>query len=380
MKPSVSIIIPAYNQAHYLGQAIQSVLDQTLQDLEIVIVNDGSSDNTAEVAEEYRALDDRVRVVHQQNKGLSGARNTGIAMASAPWLLFLDSDDYLFPDALNLLLSAADKTPDCGGVVGGNEKHHPDGTPHGMNQPLPDSIRLPQWLFGNSCHVGSVLVKTSGIDRVGMFDESLNACEDWDLWLRLSLEGCQFALAPQMVSAYRIHRAQMTRDALRMRTASLAVLDNVSRRLHLPSEIEKALPEAYAWAHLRAAAREYREELLQDAVDDVSSAISLHPVLLQNDMNSLVEFFRGWAYDPATQNPFQYLDTVYSNLPASLQELSTVRSQELALSLIQSAFECHSEGEFGVASRLAIRAIRLKPSYLSNRGVLSILRYGRFGL
>jgi glycosyltransferase involved in cell wall biosynthesis len=113
---TVSVIIPAYNQAHYLSAAVHSVLTQTHDQLEVIVVDDGSTDRTRDVVE--RISDPRVRYVHQQNAGLSAARNTGIRHARGDFLSYLDSDDLFLPDKLRVLLGAFDQNPALGFAAG----------------------------------------------------------------------------------------------------------------------------------------------------------------------------------------------------------------------------------------------------------------------
>ena len=369
MTASVSIVIPAYNQARYLGKAIESVLTQSFGDIEVIVVNDGSTDETAEVAASY--TDPRLRVIHQDNQGLSGARNSGIRQTTAPWVAFLDSDDWLLSDGMGSLMSATGKSQ-CGTVFGAWERFSSDGVGYGRQVPDPDNAKLPQLLYGNKFLSIANVVQRSWLEQVGLFDEDLAACEDWDLWLRLALAGCRFRCVSDPIAAYRVHDAQMTRQAIRMRETSLAVLRKLSSREPLPREVTQALPEAFAWAYLRAAAREYREGLIQNAAEDVQTAIELHPAL-RDDHAALVGFFNGWASDPSTVNAIEYLNTVYSNLPSSLTALKRNKSRELGKVVMQEAFQCHQHGNTRAAGALALQAIRLNRSYLSNRGVLSIL-------
>lgn len=106
MYEKISVIIPVYKVEAYLCRCMDSVLDQTYRELEIILVDDGSPDRCPEICEEYARLDPRVRVIHQENAGLSGARNTGIDAATGKWLAFVDSDDYLAPDFLESLYRA----------------------------------------------------------------------------------------------------------------------------------------------------------------------------------------------------------------------------------------------------------------------------------
>jgi glycosyltransferase involved in cell wall biosynthesis len=112
----VSVIIPAYNQAPYLSKSIQSVLDQTCQDFEIVVVDDGSTDDTAAVVQSFH--DDRIHYIYQENRGLSAARNTGIDNSTAEYITYLDSDDLFLPMKIELLGGVLDQDPDIGFLAG----------------------------------------------------------------------------------------------------------------------------------------------------------------------------------------------------------------------------------------------------------------------
>jgi glycosyltransferase involved in cell wall biosynthesis len=124
----VSVIIPAYNQGHYLGEAIQSVLSQTYQDFEVLVIDDGSTDNTAEIARSFS--DPRIQYIYQDNRGLSGARNTGIRHARGEYLTYLDSDDQFLPEKLELLTPNLKPTLELGLVAGQAipiDEHRPAG-------------------------------------------------------------------------------------------------------------------------------------------------------------------------------------------------------------------------------------------------------------
>ena len=122
--PKISIIIPVYNVEPYLRRCIDSVLEQTMQDYEIVVVNDGSTDNSGSICDQYADQCDQIRVIHKQNGGLSDARNTGIKAATGDYILFLDSDDYLDTDALEKLWAGVNKNVDI--IIGGYKKIYQD--------------------------------------------------------------------------------------------------------------------------------------------------------------------------------------------------------------------------------------------------------------
>lgn len=109
MNKTVSIIVPVFNVEGYLEQSIQSVLNQTFKDIEIILVDDGSTDNSSKICDNYSKLDKRIRVIHQKNKGLSGARNTGLRFASGKYIFFLDSDDWIEEKTIEKLYQIAEK-------------------------------------------------------------------------------------------------------------------------------------------------------------------------------------------------------------------------------------------------------------------------------
>ena len=251
----VSVIVPAYNQGRYLGDAIRSALAQTYRDLEVLVVDDGSTDDTRAVTRSF--ADPRVRYIHQANRGLSAARNTGIREASGEFLTFLDSDDQFLPEKLDLLLAAFDRNPALGFAAGEAVLIDEHGELMGevFDRPLPaDPSEL---LLANPLHVGSVLLRRSWQDRVGPFDESLRSYEDWDMWLRLARAGCPMAWVARPVSRYRFHGAQMTRIGSQMTAATFAVLDKTFRAPDVPASWLARRDEAYSRGFLRAAAQAY---------------------------------------------------------------------------------------------------------------------------
>jgi glycosyltransferase involved in cell wall biosynthesis len=183
-KPLVSVIIPTYNRGWIIKEAIDSVLDQDFRDYELIVVDDGSNDNTREILDAYRK---EITVLQQSNKGVSAARNSGIAAASGQLIAFLDSDDLWLPGKLSSQVKFFEENADAvinqtqeiwirnGQRVNPKRRHH----------------KFSGMIFERSlalCLVSpsAVMIKKSLFDSVGVFDEDLPACEDYDLWLRTS--------------------------------------------------------------------------------------------------------------------------------------------------------------------------------------------------
>lgn len=215
--PTVSVVMPAYNARAFIVEALNSVLSQGIDSLEILVVDDGSSDGTAEAAEAFGAP---VKVLRQANAGPAAARNLGLAHARADVIAFLDADDVWLPGKLSAQLTCLAHRPDLGVVYGAFLRWtaQPDGSfllPSGVpshSKKLvvgPDSWIGDQLLFDNVVHIITAVVRRRVFDAVGCFDEALRTGEDYDFWLRVSSQ-FQAAKINDPVALYRIHAASTT--------------------------------------------------------------------------------------------------------------------------------------------------------------------------
>ena len=183
-KPIVSVIIPTYNRGWILKEAIDSVLAQDFKDYELIVVDDGSSDNTSEVLDTYGQ---NIIVLGQANKGVSAARNRGIAEAGGQLVAFLDSDDLWLPRKLSRQVDFFNLNPDA--VINQTEEIwiRNDVRVNPKNRHRKPSGMIFERSLG-LCLVSpsAVMIRKTLLDVVGLFDENLPACEDYDLWLRIS--------------------------------------------------------------------------------------------------------------------------------------------------------------------------------------------------
>ena len=256
--PRVSVVIPLYNQRAWIGEAIASVLAQTVPSaaVEIVVVDDGSSDGGGAIA---AAQSERVRVVHQENRGLAAARNAGIRAARAAVLMFLDADDRIAPAKLELQLALLDARPDIGVVYSGVQCIDERGTPLPQRgwQRLDGDV-LPALALANLTAPHSPLARREPIDALGGFDEALGPAADWDMWLRLARAGVRWACVDRALADYRVRPDAMHQEPQGMADDTLRVLDKLFAGPDLPPTIAALRPAAYASARLRAAADFYR--------------------------------------------------------------------------------------------------------------------------
>ena len=366
----VSIIIPAYNQGHYLGKAIQSGLDQTYPHHEVIVVDDGSQDNTAQVARGYS--DPRVRYAYQENHGLSGARNTGMRLAKGEYLTFLDSDDGFLPDKLALLVAELEAHPQTGFTAGQALliDEHGQRIGRSFDSRLPE--RPEELLLGNPFHVGSVMLRRSWQEKTGFFDEGLRSYEDWDYWLRLAVLKCPMRVIEKPVSLYRFHTAQMTRNGAQMTAASMAVLAKLFARPDLPPEWQALKSRAYSQAYLRATAHGFLASDYPLAHANLKKAIEFNPDLVENDAAALSRQFSAWIELPKTRDGLSFLENIYNHLPEDLAFLRRNRRRALSQAAVKWAFEAYQAGDYRNSRKAAWRAICYRPAWLGNRGVFSL--------
>lgn len=368
---TVSVIIPAYNQAQYLASAVESVLAQSYPAVEIIVVDDGSTDETRSVAERFAGP--QVRYIYQRNQGLSAARNTGIRHAQGELLSYLDSDDLFLPDKLALLTAELDRRPELGLVAGQAIPIDEEGRRFGKvydTPPPDDGARL---LLGNPLHVGSVLVRRRWQERAGLFDETLRSYEDWDMWLRLARAGCPLGWVAQPVSLYRFHRAQMTRDMDRMTTATFAVLQKVFADPDLPPAWRAQHDAAYSGAHMRAAAQGYANRDFERAKSHLREAVRLQPALLDGDGASLAARISAWTDSPKIADRAAHLAAIYANLPEEMAALGSRGAAEIAAAELEIAYAARDRADWPTARSAALAAVRRCPRLLANRGALALL-------
>jgi len=191
----ISIIIPTYNYARYIERAISSALCQTYENIEIIIIDDGSTDNTKMVVDRFN--DQRVRYYYQNNKGACAARNHGIRKAKGDYILFEDADDFIEPKHLEEYMKVAIKNPGCN-VYGSAEKVRLVGGDFivlSEKGKCPGNDLLEHWLGHWAIHPNCILWPRENIEKVGGWDETLHANQDGDIAIRALLEGIKFVYA-----------------------------------------------------------------------------------------------------------------------------------------------------------------------------------------
>ena len=214
--PTVSVIIPTYNRAHIVGRAIQSVLDQTYQDFELIIVDDGSTDNTKDIIKEFQEQDKRVKYIkHEKNRGGSAARNTGIKNSSGYFLSFLDSDDQWLPNKLESEVKILNNNKNCiicsTGHIFINEKNGKINDKMIRRSIIKKQLVSQKIVLRSEClTTNDFTVTKKATLKIGGFDKKLPARQDWDFWIRITSIGLGFQIPIITVNKYVMRNDQIS--------------------------------------------------------------------------------------------------------------------------------------------------------------------------
>ncbi|AFL85076.1 glycosyl transferase [Belliella baltica DSM 15883] len=238
----LSTICPCYNLAHYLEAAIKSVQAQTFQDWELIIIDDGSEDHTFEIAQNYAKTDARIKLIHQENKGLSAARNAGIRQATGEFLHFLDADDLIFPTAYQVIYQKSQK--ELNTVLWISSYSYFDQDDFHTHTFSEKHLHAIDFIQTNQAPPVAHFLKREMIQHIGGFDEQLKSCEDWDLWLRVAKSDAQIKTIPNLLARYRYVSGSMSRNAKIMYFSLSTVTQRAVRtddRIHSESNVNHDL-------------------------------------------------------------------------------------------------------------------------------------------
>ena len=250
MEIRVSVVLPVYNQAHYLPAALEGVFAQIYRDYELILVDDGSTDSTAEVLAEY-AERHRFEILTQENQGLARALNAGFARARGAYLTWTSSDNIMLPEMLEELAQALDGDPSVGLVYADRYLMDERGVDLGL-YPAPeyDPYLL---LHANLVHC-CFLYRRECMERVGGYDPEFVYSEDWEYWIRIS-QYYRMKRVPQALYRYRYHGTSMTSELIRGTSRNMKYVDfagHIRRRMPVRWYVGKL-----KWWWLRLAVRDH---------------------------------------------------------------------------------------------------------------------------
>jgi len=366
----VSVIIPAFNHARFIAQTLDCVLAQTYPAQEIIVVDDGSTDNTQGTLDTYR---NRIRVIYQRNQGPSAARNAGISVSRGEYLLFLDADDLVPPDKLKLQVAALATRPEMALVYSAWQYVDASGEqvlaemhPQKEGQLLTELL-LRAFFFP----IAAAVVRRDCVERVGMFDPTLRASEDTDLWMRMARAGFNFGYIDRPLFKYRLVSGSASRNVAGQMKSEFARLDKFFADPALPQELRALQGEAYSILWFESGARHYQIGDPQNGCAHIRQAIQLSPTR-SRDENWLLDWIAGFASEPTVQDPHRLIDFVFDHLPPEAATLRSLRQRAHGRYHVAAAFSAHQNHDPKKIRQHVLPALLGDPTIIRNRGFIRI--------
>jgi len=323
--PRVSVIIPVYNCDRYIQEAIESVLNQTYTGYEIIVVDDGSTDNTRSVLQPYF---DRIHYIYQQHQGVSIARNRGIQEARGEFVAFLDADDFfLLPSKLAEQVACFEAQPSLGIVHSGWRMVNQQGkkmVDREMWRNAP-TLDLKTWVSWVPVFLGATMFRRNWLESVGSFDPQLPHAEDVDIIFRLALMGCQSAWLEKIVVGYRQHDGNATRQVYEQGKFLDAVMNNFFARPDLPAQVHQLQQEVWYHSRIWLAWNFYRTGNFYEMAQYLHKSLRYRPYSLTETISYWIVMFKNLASEC-----YGYKLNIYSlsNLPEWQQLISSILFSE----------------------------------------------------
>jgi glycosyltransferase involved in cell wall biosynthesis len=384
--PRVSVIIPTYNSARFIAATLDSVLAQSFRDFEIIVVDDGSNDNTRDVLQPYL---NRINYICQQNSERSAARNNALSQAHGEYIAFLDSDDLWAPEKLARQVAVLDDHLQVSLVFSQARYVDVDGNPVSFagqtidgqpgNELVIADYSLPL-LSGNVVAGGgsTAITRHRLLDEVGNFDLDLVQSEDWDMWVRLARMGL-FAYIPEPLTSYRVYgwkkllTRQMDEESIQQH---LRIVDkNLVGWQGDPQEKLRLRNEALRFALVLATQAAYQLDNVQAGQDFLRRAVQVDPSLGTREKLLWLFVDRAKMIETDTasyEKALTFLKCALDGLPAELAKQRPTYHQATGWLYVSGAFEQYDKGNLAEVRRLVRLAMKATPEVLRNRGVLSI--------
>jgi glycosyltransferase involved in cell wall biosynthesis len=274
--PEVSVIIPTYNSARFIGEALQSVFDQTLKDYELIVVDDGSTDPTKQVIERYG---NKIRYVFQQQGGPAKARNRGIGDSLGRYIAFLDADDVWLPLKLEKQVCTFHRCPELAMVFTENSIFNESGvcrTSLGKGERLMKGDVVKNIFLHSGVVTSTVMVRSEIFDKIGLFEEELRLAEDDNMWVRIAAN-CEIALINEPLVRYRIHPNEITSDKMRlMESVKTNIRLLLQRDEKVREIIEKVIPLRLSFVEFGLGYEHFRNQKFGEARRAFARGIRCH--------------------------------------------------------------------------------------------------------
>lgn len=302
--PRVSVVVPAYNVQNYIQDALISLQKQSFTNFEVLIVDDGSTDNTAEIAQCFCNQDARFKLLMKANGGLSSARNHGIYHANGDYIALLDADDCYESQKISSHIKILDQDPKVGIVYSASKAIRDDGGSTFIQlsgKPIYNNS-LKSLLCKNFVgHGSNAIFRSSIVDEIGYFDETLKSSEDLDYWIRIAmLEKWVFYREPRPLVCYRVRPSGLSFDVPQMQSSNEKVLQSAYERS--PEKVGEILPTAYAYLYRYLARLALTGGNQKEARRLINCALKKNASIFARDIRSLITLLA--VYFPPLSNLF----------------------------------------------------------------------------
>jgi len=358
--PQVSVIIPAYNQANYLGEAIQSVLNQTFLDFELIVVNDASPDNTADVIDQFR--DPRLKcILHPENRGLAATRNTGIRASRGEFIAFLDADDIFHPQKLETHIKFLKFHPEI--ALSYNNRFNFCDKSRAIREFMrpPPTIDLADYVWGFPFGMCDFLVRKEAIVSIGMFDESFSFFgEDLDMICRLTLAGYRFAGVDRALSYRRCYSGRVIKNLENGANAIFRALYQVFNDPRCPERVLARRDIVFAYHYMDWAYYAFAQDETALGQKYIREAIRLNPVSLNGKPSQLVNFVLHHSIADEGIDHEAFLKKIFVQFPSELKHLSQHLDWAISRGYLLKATRAVIWGQSEYESAFFARARNLK--------------------
>ncbi len=380
----VSVIVPTFNRARYVATAVQSALAQTYSQREIIVVDDGSTDNTREVLEPFNG---QISYLYKANEGTAAAaRNLAMRHAQGEYIALLDSDDIWLPRKLELQMAYVQAHPEVGLVSGQVGIIDADGVvlEPGPRYPWQEAgpVRLEDIVLRSPLHASTLLVKRSLMNEALPFDPRFRICEDWHLCLTVAAQA-PVGFVDEVVTYLRTHESASTfaladgPEIARRLEHRLTVIEEVFPRFD-PARYDVAKLKAQAIANelAKTAVPNYACGLYDLACEQLAQAVALDPATWRDGPN-LAGMVHNYAVFIAKARGFPqaeaFLEAVFAHLPLALQGMQHLQRNVLGDTHIELGFLAWQQGRSDLVRRHMVLGLWHRPGWVRNRGVLSLL-------
>lgn len=377
--PRVSVLIPSFNHCRYIEVCIDSVLAQTFSDIEIVVVDDGSTDGSIDI---LRGYGDQIILIEQANRGTQAARNTAITASSGELLALLDSDDVWLPNKLERQIAELDRHPTAGLVYSFAYRVDEQGERISGGPCIGEALRtdrpiLSQMILDDPVPALTAVFRRSCLDALGGFDESLFGSADWDLWLRIAADWDVISV-PEPLALYREHDLNTTKVLFNNKKMYLERCALVARTIErYPDKLSEA-DHHLAWSrtYLLGAEIEIHSGNVDKAGELLASAITHDPEIVHDEtqfVGRMVHWANIYCSNERTGSNYRYfVDELFRPVCVVLPHAKRLQRRVLSNATMSVAFSRFGEGDLATVRSVLPTGIAAQPAWLRNRGVWSM--------